>query len=415
MHDTLKPQREPLPSWVEVQAYARLHLGFFDLHGGLGRRFGSLGVALDDEGLSTRVLARRADVVSASGPCAERAAGFAQLALEHLRCALDDHADGIAGCHADGHAHDKPGRADAGAGGLPHGVAIEVCHALPEHAGLGSGTQLALAVGSAVARLQGLRWPVQDMAAVLDRGRRSGIGLGTFEQGGFVVDGGHADADSRPPSVVARLPFPQDWRWVLVFDDRHQGLSGPAERQAFARLPSFPEDQAAQLCRLVLMQLLPALAEGDILRFGQAVTALQDRVGDHFAPAQGGRYASARVARALQVFRDLGAAAVGQTSWGPTGFALAADLSRARDLVDAASSRVEPGLRFLIGAARNCGADIIAHRTQANQATRPERADSARSSHSGNSIPAAHPSQATRAVVQATAHAPATPRIPARV
>ena len=32
---------------VDVSAPARLHLGFLDLGGGLGRRFGSLGVAID--------------------------------------------------------------------------------------------------------------------------------------------------------------------------------------------------------------------------------------------------------------------------------------------------------------------------------------------------------------------------------
>ncbi len=375
MHDSLERLHQPLPRWVEVQAHARLHLGFFDLHGGLGRRFGSLGVALD--GLSTRVLARPADATGASGPRAGRAAAFARQALAHLDLSL--------------------GRSE----GTRRGVAIELSQALPEHAGLGSGTQLALAVGSAVARLQGLRWSGPSMAAVLDRGRRSGIGLGTFEQGGFVVDGGHAEGDARPPSVIARLPFPPDWRWVLVFDDHHQGLSGPAEHQAFARLPCFPEDQAARLCRLVLMQLLPALAEADIAGFGQAVTTLQDSVGDHFAPAQGGRYASSRVARVLQLFRRAGAAAVGQTSWGPTGFALAEGVTQARALVDAAcASRLEPGLRLQICAARNRGADIVAH------TNRPEPADPA--------SPALLPrAPAARAAGQAADAAPA--RTPARV
>jgi predicted sugar kinase len=34
-------------STVSVTVPARLHLGFLDLDGGLGRRFGSLGMALD--------------------------------------------------------------------------------------------------------------------------------------------------------------------------------------------------------------------------------------------------------------------------------------------------------------------------------------------------------------------------------
>ncbi|MGA8010780.1 MAG: beta-ribofuranosylaminobenzene 5'-phosphate synthase family protein [Thiomonas sp.] len=317
--------RRPLPGHVEVEAHARLHLGFFDLDGSQGRCFGSLGVALD--GLVTRVRVRRGAGLSSSGPCAERAAAFARRALEHL--------------------------------GQNEDLAIEVLQALPEHVGLGSGTQLALATGAALARLHGLDWPAGDMATVLVRGQRSGIGIGTFEQGGFVVDGGRDRDSNHPPKVISRLACPQNWRWVLVFDDQHRGLSGTAEKQAFASLPPFPQADAAQLCRTVLTQLLPALVDGDIGRFGQALTLLQDRVGDHFAPAQGGRYASARVASVLAQWRESGAAAVGQTSWGPTGFALVESPAQARAMAAAAAAAQTHGpapLRFVICATRNAGA-----------------------------------------------------------
>ena len=56
--------------------------------------------------------------------------------------------------------------------------------------GLGSGTQLALAVGRRSLRCSMSRSPASTLAARLDRGARSGIGIGAFEQGGFVIDGG---------------------------------------------------------------------------------------------------------------------------------------------------------------------------------------------------------------------------------
>ena len=327
MPTSLNTPRTSQPSRIEVVAPARLHLGFFDLNGSLGHRFGSLGVTL--EGLTTRVLAAPCDTVYASGPQSERAAAFASQAMSKL--------------------------------GLEGGAEIRIEQALPEHIGLGSGTQLALAVGSAVAHLHGMRWPARLVAQALGRGRRSGIGIGAFEQGGFLVDGGHnADADV-PPYVISRLVFPKDWRWILVFDAQQHGLSGAVEKQAFADLPRFPEDAAARLCRLVLMQLLPALTEADITRFGQAVTELQDCVGDHFAAAQGGRYASPHVAQGLQYLRRAGAAAVGQTSWGPTGFALAASATQADFLVQGARAAMRGApVRFLVYAGRNRGADIAA-------------------------------------------------------
>ena len=355
MPTSVETLRAPLPSRVLVEAPARLHLGFFDLNGSLGRRFGSLGVALD--GLSTRVAVSQgaerpqtcrvrvrppegdektwggpafSHEIQARGPQAERATVFARRTLEHL--------------------------------GLKSGVRLQVEQALAEHVGLGSGTQLALAVGSAVARLHGLRPTAHEIAIALHRGQRSGIGIGAFEQGGFLVDGGHDGSATSAPRVLSRLEIPTGWRWILVFDDRHRGLSGAAEKQAFKDLPPFPEAEAARLCRLMLMQLLPALAEGDIERFGQALTSVQDRVGDYFAPAQGGRYASPSVASALDHLHRAGAAAVGQTSWGPTGFALARDIAQARALVAAAAGAPGAGeLRFQIHSARNRGADVVTH------------------------------------------------------
>src|SRR3546814_14422204 len=58
---------------VEVSVPARLHLGFVDLNGGLGRRFGSLGIALDTP--QTRLTLRRGDRTFAEGPGATRALG----------------------------------------------------------------------------------------------------------------------------------------------------------------------------------------------------------------------------------------------------------------------------------------------------------------------------------------------------
>src|SRR5260370_13087261 len=55
---------------VVVFAPARLHLGFLDLDGGLGRRFGGLGLTID--GFGTRLRMAPAPAPAASGPGAAR-------------------------------------------------------------------------------------------------------------------------------------------------------------------------------------------------------------------------------------------------------------------------------------------------------------------------------------------------------
>jgi beta-ribofuranosylaminobenzene 5'-phosphate synthase len=311
---------------LQVRAPARLHLGFVDLDGSLGRRFGSVGLTLD--GLSTVVDIRRSEALQVTGHDAERACRYAQ---------------------------DISARFD-----LPPSR-ITLSDAIPSHSGLGSGTQLALAVGMALSRFYGLGLGSRDVAALLDRGARSGIGIGSFDGGGFIVDGGRGALDA-PPPIVAQMRFPADWRMVLIFDHACRGLHGAAEKEAFRVLPPYAPGVADRLARLVLMRALPALAEQDIDMFGAAINELQHCVGDYFTPAQGGRYTSKRVGKVADCMASHGAACIGQSSWGPTGFALAASEAEARGLASVVRERFgQPeGLELMICAARNEGAQWTA-------------------------------------------------------
>lgn len=312
---------------VSVTAPARLHLGLLDLEGGLGRRFGSLGITLDKP--YTRIHLSHASETDVVGPDAERARRYLALLADEFR--------------------------------LDAGFRLIVDDAIPAHAGLGSGTQMALAVGAAVARLCDLEDGPRDIAERLDRGARSGIGLGAFETGGVLLDGGRGKAD-RPPPIISRTPFPEDWRILLIFDRGREGLHGGDEVEAFAKIPPFPAESAGHLCRLAVMSVLPALAERDVDRFGAAVAEIQRVVGDHFAPAQGGRFASPDVADVLAWLESEGIAGVGQSSWGPTGFALLASQDDADRLLAAARSRwpQTTQLDFAVCRGANRGAAIEA-------------------------------------------------------
>jgi len=313
---------EPMRA-IHVSAPARLHLGFVDLNGSLGRTYGSLGLALDRP--VTELVVSDAPDFSAEGP--ERA-----RAGEALRR--------FAALHA-------PGKS----------FSVKVQQAIPAHAGLGSGTQLALAIGAAVLRLTGGRATVRSLGEVVERGARSAIGITAFERGGFIVDGGRG-ASTRPPPTVVRLEFPSDWRAILVLDPRDVGVHGEKETVAFQALPAFPESLAGHLCRLTLMRLLPGLVEHDLAAFGAALSEIQSIVGDHFSAAQGGTpWSSPPVGRIVRRLGEAGATGLGQSSWGPTGFAFLPDEAAAQRLY---SSLVEEakaeGLELTIVQGRNTGA-----------------------------------------------------------
>jgi predicted sugar kinase len=68
--------------------------------------------------------------------------------------------------------------------------------------------------------------------------------------------------------------------------------------------------------------MLPALAEQDLTVFGEALHEFNARAGEWFAAAQGGRYATEEVAALVRWLRGQGVRGVGQSSWGPTVFAV---------------------------------------------------------------------------------------------
>jgi beta-RFAP synthase len=191
-----------------------------------------------------------------------------------------------------------------------------------EHTGLGVGTQLGLAVLTAI---DGKELRTEILARFVDRGHRSAIGVYGFEMGGFLVEGGRTlDRDFAP--LLVRYDFPEDWHILLATSRGIQGTHGRPEVDAFAALTNHErEDQITEkLCRLVLLGMLPALASVDMAAFGEAVYDFNRRVGETFRPIQGGVYAHPRVEEIVKILRGAGVKGVGQSSWGPTVFAIVA-------------------------------------------------------------------------------------------
>ena len=207
--------------------------------------------------------------------------------------------------------------------------------------------------------LEGREKPLRRLAEQAERGARSAIGIAAFETGGFVIDGGKSASNEAPP-VIARVEFPVDWRILLILDHGAEGIHGDKETQAFANLPAFPASQAARLSHLALMKLLPGLAEADIKAFGTALTEIQEAVGGHFAAAQGdSAWTSASVGKIAQRLKALGAVGIGQSSWGPTGFACISSATEAMRLYTTLVEEAKAmGLELKIVGGRNVGAHI---------------------------------------------------------
>ena len=318
---------------VFVEAAARLHFGVLDLRGSLGRWFGGIGAAAPAPTLV--ISAHAADNVRATGPDGERAAAYAARCVAHF--------------------------------GLRHGVHVEVHRALPAHAGLGSGTQLALAVAKAIAEIYDIDADAPTLARVVGRAQRSAIGTWTFAGGGLVVEGGRRhDRDDAGP-LVARVPFPPSWRCVVALPDAPAGISGAREIEAFAELPAPPEDEAARVSHLALMALLPSIAEDDIETFGAALSDIQEITGRWWAPVQGGTFTPGPTGALVRQMREWGAFGVGQSSWGPTVYGVVGDADAALRLAGRVRDAIGKNGRVYEGPFRTTGARLWRSSSTAGQ------------------------------------------------
>jgi beta-RFAP synthase len=317
---------------TQVAVGARLHFGFGNLSLSHSRLYGALGVALDAPRVS--LSATPADSVDAPP-------------------AIDSLTASVCACLG------------------VDGVSLTLESALPSHVGLGSGTQQALAIATAVARAHDKGIAVRDIAPALGRGGRSGIGVATFEAGGFVLDGGHPtarfttdrprDGDWTVPPVAARHPLPADWRFLLVTPDSEPGRNGDLEDESIrAAIERAEPALADRISGLITRRVLPAIAVGDADRFGDAVAEIGRLNGAWYTDEQGGVY---RPPVGELVDSLSGAPAVygaGQSSWGPTVYGITdaahADAGReaGRAALDAAG--IDGDVRLVAG--RNHGARV---------------------------------------------------------
>ena len=312
---------------VYVKTPARLHLGLIDLNGDLGRLFGGLGVAIDHPNVTLETEISKELKVTGEGT--ELTRKFASQFLETNK--------------------------------IERKVAINVKQIIPAHVGLGSGTQLALAVATSISKLFGVEGSAQEFAAILGRTAQSGVGTAVFAEGGLVVDAGKNTIDSSKKVIplICRMPFPDEWRFVVAIPNTQKGLANEAETTAFEKLPPMPQTEVGKICRLTMLKLLPSIPEHDIESFGSSLTEIQRIVGDSFASAQGGRYASTPAGQCINFMLKTGVYGAGQSSWGPTVYGIVKN-DEAKETCSRLQTFLKEGVggEVFVAKANNSGATI---------------------------------------------------------
>ena len=218
---------------------------------------------------------------------------------------------------------------------------IEIVYAPPEHVGLGTGTQLALSVVAGLTAFLGEAPPESaELAAAGWAGLPARRSAPTVSHAA-VSSSTPAKTPGEPLAPLAqRVELPPAWRFVLVIPGHERGLSGDEERLAFEALPPVSASTTAQLREELAERLFPAAERGDFEQFGESLYRYGHAAGLCFAARQSGAFASPRVAELVATIRSLGVRGTGQSSWGPTVFALLESAQSA----DAFRQRLSPVL-----------------------------------------------------------------------
>jgi len=305
---------------VEVRTPTRLHLGMLSFGDPQVRSYGGIGVMVDRPFVQVRL--RRADAFVGRGPLAERAVQFARDAASAW--SLDPRA----------------------------AAEIEVVTTPRAHVGLGSGTQLALAVAAGMRRLWCGPLPdgddqqafetaeVFEFARAVGRGRRSCVGIHGFSRGGLIVESGRfvpprseASAPEFSP-LVARVRLPSAWRCVVIVQRDSIGLFGEPEKDAFRALAPVPRETAAELARIALLEVLPAAVEADFAAFSAALHRYGRLAGAPFEPVSERLPHAVSTAQLIELLGELGVEGRAQSSWGPAVMACCESLDAAGALVE---------------------------------------------------------------------------------
>ncbi len=235
----------------------------------------------------------------------------------------------------------------------------------PPHSGLGSGTQLSLAVAKLISKMNNVDLKASDLAKIVGRGGTSGIGVESFENGGFIIDGGHkiiekpnflpsSASTASPPPIIARYDFPLDWKIILTIPDVERGVSGAEEIDAFKNYCPIALNEVEKLSHILLMKLMPAVIESDLDSFGNAVNTIQD-IG--FKKIEN-KLQNPIIANIMDDLRIAGAAGVGMSSFGPTIYAVTD--TNEQNIVDAAEESLRNvGGEIITTSARNFGARLL--------------------------------------------------------
>ncbi len=240
----------------------------------------------------------------------------------------------------------------------------------PEHLGIGSKTQLSLAIGLAIAKLEGVDLPVEKITKIVGRGGTSGIGWRGFEQGGFILDAGHdfgnekekatylpssASLSTDPALTLIRYPIPENWRFIIIIPNVKQGAHDQEEVNIFQEYTPINREEVNEVSHQIIMKVLPGIIKNDLDCFGQGIKRIQ-KIGFKKIEIE---LQHPFVKKLMKFLEAEGVKAYGMSSFGPCVVAITENDESAKILEPKCKEFIKDvGGTVLIAKPNNTGAEI---------------------------------------------------------
>ncbi|MFX1366025.1 MAG: beta-ribofuranosylaminobenzene 5'-phosphate synthase [Promethearchaeota archaeon] len=241
----------------------------------------------------------------------------------------------------------------------------------PSHVGLGSKTQLSLAIATAITKLKNFTHLAhKDLTKLVERGGTSGIGWKGFKTGGFILDGGHdfgigkeketflpssASTSVSPAITIFRHDIPENWRFVLVIPNIKKGAYGDEEISVFKNFTPVQRSEVNEISNQVIMKILPGIIKKDLTCFGEGLNKIQS-LGFKKIEIE---LQHKVVKDLLRFFEDYGLKAYGMSSFGPSVVGIVESNSEAEILLrEVQTAQKHRGGHIYICKPNNTGAKI---------------------------------------------------------
>lgn len=277
---------------------ARIHLGFLEMNQSLPRFFGSLGLTISKYGYEIEIKnSDRFKVVSTDSNLKKKVLSILIKFKKNMK---------IPFCE------------------------IIINKFIPRHIGLGSGTQLSLSIGYLVSLFFDLKMTIDEIAIFLKRGKRSGIGIQSFKKGGFAIDLGKKKNSTGTPLELINLKWPDEWKIILIFQNKKEGFSGNNEIFEFKKVDRLPIKK--NNCSELLLKVIPGIMERDFKTFCQGIQLIQENMSETFYRDKR-IFASKKIRQLFKDFSKNKLCGYGQTSWGPTGFVFCENSKKRNELL----------------------------------------------------------------------------------